>query len=283
MSGFSTPVRRWITAPVALVACGALAGCSSGSPSRTAPTTPVGPGSSPLGAPGGTGDPASQLNAFASARGAGKKVTFKAVYTYRGTGVRYIHDGGTTKIHGVAFTGSVTVEQKPPEALLKTREGVHLSGVVLRDKTVGEIVCRSSGPPPECEQDHQAANTISSLHISPWLDETMWNPEYAVNLTERGIYQAVHQEPHSLSFFNRRFAGVEAGCVTYNFPTDPVTEDVPQGTYCVTKNGVVANASTQIGTITLTSYSANVSAKDFSLPAAAFIPTTTSLPQAYLH
>ncbi len=246
MRFFSTRSGLFAALAAVMVAVMVAAGCSSkASSSTTTNTTAVGGGGTAttvtIAAGGGAagGSTADQLNAFASSVKAGENQTFKAVYSFTGSGT----------------PGSVTIEQKPPKTVFKSGDGA-----VIGNGTT-TYFCSATGAKPTCISGGSgSANPLAGI-------TQLFNPESSLNAIRAAQAQlAAKAQGYNVSFSTQSFAGVDANCVT-------VTGAGQTGKYCVTKGGILAYAGTSADNFQLSSFSTSVSDSDFSLPAGATIVT----------
>lgn len=250
MTGFLVRPRRrgvLVMAVGAALAMGALAGCSSGSKSTTSATTlPKGGGGASTTVSAG-GDQSKQLNDFAASIKSGKQATFKAVYTYSGSG----------------SNGTVTIEQKPPKTVFMAG-----GGEVIGTGTT-TYFCSTGGTTPSCLSSG-TSNPLAAL-------SQLFNPDNAVTAIQQAeSAAAAHASGYNVSFSTQSFAGLDAECVT-------VAAQSETGKYCVTKTGILAYSGTATENFVLTSFSGNVSDSAFDLPAGAStvtLPPGVSIPGA---
>jgi hypothetical protein len=121
--------------------------------------------------------------------------------------------------------------------------------------------CTDSGP-SEC-LSAGSSNPLASL-------TALFSPQTVV--TELNTVQteaAAHAAGYNVSFSSGSYAGQSTTCAN-------VTGTGTHVRYCVTKQGVLAYASSDGGMFALTSFSSSAPASDFDLPAGASIMTIPS-------
>lgn len=225
----------------------ALSGCGSSVSTKTTATTAAGSTSTSSGgggaSGGGGGGQSDQLSSFATSVKLGENATFKAVYSYSGAG----------------NPGTITIEQKLPKTLFKSA-----AGEVIGTGTATYFCSTSSGPPTCYGGASGSTNPLASV-------SQLFSSQSVVSVLQAAQAQiAAKAQGYDVSFSTQRFAGVDANCVT-------VTANALGGKYCVTKDGILVYGGTTGQIFQLTSFSANVSDRDFSLPPGA---TTVTFPAA---
>ncbi len=177
------------------------------------------------------------------------RATFKITYAFR---------NGQGK-------GSYTVEQKPPEQLLRTSPPSPGEMIYNGRKT---YYCSLYGSPKTCIiYPSVNASPVGSL-MGVFFDIGT----YVSTMKSWADMIGVNTAGFRVSFSNATFAGQRSDCVTWDFGRD-------NAKYCVTDNGILAYVGGSNGgspsAFWLVSYSLNVSGSDFDLPAGAKI---TKLP-----
>lgn len=240
-----------------LVIAVVLAGCAgTGSPSSI--STPSGGSKPSLAASAGAGGAnpsgggqAAQLQKLSTEVSAAQKSTYKAVYSSTGSG------GGAS---------TVTIEQAPPESLFSD-DGT----TVISDGKTTDI-CSTSGGQAMCYAETGNVNPIAGI-------ETLFDPT-----TILGAFQTAEASigakiaGYSVSSSSETFAGQPSSCVS-------IGEASQSAKYCVTDAGILAYAGSDEGgsagasAFQLTSYSTDVPASDFILPAPASpLPSGIGMP-----
>jgi hypothetical protein len=234
--------RRGVYALGGLVLLGAVLGaCGSSTNNAGSTTTTSSAGTSATTSTPTSGGSTSldKIEALATSVQGAEKATFKAVYT----------------ITNAATTQTVTIEQSPPKSLFTTKGGsvIDTGTATYYCSDSGQSVCLSAG----------TSNPLASL-------TALFSPQTA--LTELRAVQAeaaAHAAGYNISFSSGSYGGQGTTCAT-------ITGTGTNVKYCVTKQGVLAYASSNGGTFALTSYSSSVAAGDFSLPAGSTIMTIPS-------
>jgi hypothetical protein len=232
--------RRGVSVLGGLVLLGAVLGaCGSSNNNAASSTTTTSSGTSTT--TGGTSGSTSvaKIEALASSLKSAEKATFKAVYT--------ITNAGSTQ--------TVTIEQSPPKSLFSTKGGdvIDTGSATYYCTDSAQSTCLSAG----------TSNPLASL-------TALFSPQTV--LTELNAVQAeaaAHAAGYNVSFSSGSYAGQDTTCAN-------VTGTGTNVKYCVTKQGVLAYASSNGGTFSLTSFSSSAPASDFSLPPGATVMTIPS-------
>jgi hypothetical protein len=186
------------------------------------------------------GSPASELKAIAANAQKESKATFKITYTTSGSG----------------SAQAVTLEQKPPDQLVKSNSGV----VIYNGKTTYD--CTTSGKTTQCETFGSVGESplaaIVAIYSASTYITIMQTWETIVSMAIPGF---------KISFTNATYAGLASKCVNWSYQGS-------NAKYCVADIGVLAyvggqgkgSSSSASTTFELTSYSSHVSSSDFSLP-----------------
>ncbi|HEY5252232.1 MAG TPA: hypothetical protein VIJ09_11235 [Acidimicrobiales bacterium] len=240
-SSFTRP-SRGITALVGLLLLGGLLAACGSSNKTASPTStsPAATGSATTnGSSSGANSSLSKIEALSSSVQGAEKATFKAVYT--------ISDAGTTQ--------SVTVEQAPPKSAFSTKGGdvIDTGTATYYCTDSGTSVCVNGG----------TSNPLAGL-------TQLFSPSTA--LTELKAVQseaAADDTGYHISFSTESYGGESTTCANVSGTGGPVK-------YCVTKQGLLAYASSSSSTLTLSSYSSSAPASDFALPAGATVMTIPS-------
>lgn len=238
-AGVSTGWRPRAVGLVGAAAAGALllAGCSS-SPSSSAKAS-----SSPTPGKAGAGS-SGDLSALAAKMRSEIHGTFKAVYTYSGTG---------------STPQSVTIEQDPPKTLFMA------GGADIIDNGTTTYYCSTQSSPTTCLEMSSSSNPLAGL-------EDAFDSSTVSTLFGRLSSEvAAHAVGVDVSYSSQTIAGQPSTCVS-------ATHSGQSGTYCVTHAGLLALEKTASESFTLQSYSSIVSASDFSLPSGATVETIPSAP-----
>ena len=229
---------RGITGLVLLGAV--LAACGSSNKSATTTSAPsTGTGSPTTGASAAGSNSLKKLEDLSSSVQAAEKATFKSVYTITNAGM----------------TQTVTVEQSPPKSVFSTKSGsvIDTGTASYYCSNSGQLVCISTG----------TSNPLASL-VAVFSPATV-----LAGLKAAQAEAEAHAAGYSLSFSSGSYAGQSTTCANLGLSTGPVK-------YCVTKQGLLAYASSNGGTFALTSYSGSPPASDFSIPAGATVETIPS-------
>jgi hypothetical protein len=238
-SSFRRAFRR-ATALIGVTLLGiVLAACGSSTKSATTTSTP--PSGTTATTSAGTPSASSSLAKIealsASVQGA-EKATFKAVYNVVPT---------------TGASETVTIEQAPPKTVLA------LSNERVIDTGTATYFCSSSN---QCFSEG-STNPLASL-------TALFSPQTA--LTEFRAVQAsaaAHAAGYNVAISSGSYGGQSTTCANITGTGSPVK-------YCVTKQGLLAYASSSGGTFSLSSYSGSPPASDFSLPAGATVITIPS-------
>lgn len=246
--------KRQVTFVVSALAVGGLilAACgSSGSGSPT--TTASGSGSTPA-TTGGSSTPttsggssgsgaATKLKSIEAAASKETSKTFSV--TYRATA-----GGGST----------VTIEQSPPNQLVKTASNGSTTEILYNGKKT--YYCTLGSSKPTCE-------TVSSANTSP-LGSLLGLYDGSNTVSEIKDWQqevAAGITGYHVTFTSASFGGQPSECVNWSYEGQS-TKD------CVANAGVLAYVGTSSSSVLqLTSYSASAPVSDFSLPKGATITT----------
>jgi hypothetical protein len=241
MAPTSTSLMRQaggVTLLVGILLLGALlAACGSTQDAASTTTTSAGRGTTTTAvSTSGASSSVSKIEALSSSLQGAETASFKAVYTVTNAGM----------------SQTVTIEQAPPKSLFSTK-----SGTVI-DTGTTTYFCSDTGQ-PSCVSTG-ASDPLASL-------TELFSPQTAI--TELKAVQAeaaAHASGYSISFSSGNYGGQSTTCANVTGPTAPVK-------YCVTKQGLLAYASSTGAILSLTSYSSSAPAADFALPAGATIMT----------
>jgi hypothetical protein len=185
-----------------------------------------------------------QLKTLNSHAKSGTGSTFKAVYTYSNNGT----------------SGTVTLEQKPPKTLFTS------NGTTVIANGSGSYICSNQGGKETCINEGAISNPLVGL-------ETLFSPADAEAFySQAQAYIAAKISGYHISFSSKTIGGQGSSCVT-------VTGKGTNAKYCESsKSGIITYEGANGGTFQLKSYSSNVSANDFNLPAGATVETIPSIP-----
>lgn len=216
-----------------------LAACGSSSSSVATTATTHSPSSNTSGNGVAHG---SKINSLVTAMQSGKHEIFKATYTSS--------DGGSS-------TNIVTIEQAPPKSAFVT------GGESFIDTGSSTYMCASddsSGTPSVTCQNVGSSNPMAGMM-------EIFSPSTIVGELQsmQGIF-AEHLAGYSISTSSRTYAGQPSTCVTLKTGTTSTT-------YCVTASGILSYVNSGSSVFELTSYTTNVSASDFEIPAGATVQT----------
>jgi hypothetical protein len=234
-------VPRGATVLVGVLLLGAvLAACGSSKNAASTTTTTAGTGSATTAvSTSGASSSLSKIEALSSSLQGAEKSAFRAVYTITNAGM----------------TQTVTIEQSPPKSLFTTKGGsvIDTGTATYFCSDSGQSFCESTG----------TSDPLASL-------TELFSPQTA--LTELKAVQAeaaAHAAGYNISFSSGTYGGQSTTCANVTGGAGPVK-------YCVTKQGLLAYASSTGGSFSLTSYSSSAPASDFALPAGATIMTIPS-------
>jgi hypothetical protein len=247
--------RRVLVLGAVVLATGTcLAACSSKTPNSGATSTSSGPGgsTSTSGASAGSStttkssSSGSALGTMAASIQSAKNLTFSATYT----------EAGSTS----SASGSLTYAQMPPKSLFKAGSGE------IIDTGSASYSCSAATGTPTC------VSFGTTNPLAGTLDFVTGGTELqAINALKAGIAQKLPN--FSASFSTATYAGQSAQCLSG-------TESSSTFKYCVTTSGVLAYAggstTSGFGSLTLKSFSTNVSSSEFSLPPGATVVTLPS-------
>jgi hypothetical protein len=227
---------------VGLILFGAVVSACSSSPKAASTTTTSASGATATTATsaGSSGSSSSlrKIEALETTVQGSAKETFKAVYTVVPT---------------TGMTQTVTVEQAPPKSAIT----VGTTGLVIDTGTAtyycqtAENMCLNAG----------TSNPLASL-------TALFSPQTALNdFKAVQAEAAAHAAGYSISFSSGSYAGQSTTCANVTGGSSGPVK------YCVTKQGLLAYASSAGATFSLTSYSTSPAASDFALPAGATVDT----------
>jgi hypothetical protein len=224
-----------LTVLVAACSSGGSKSSSSSSASAAAPA-----GTSATEAPATTAASSSgtdQLSALNAELGSAVNKTFKATYTANENGQ----------------TSTITIEQSPPKSVFVTPTSRIIS------TGTSTYICQTAGQ----------VTCITETSGNPLAPVTALFDPKTVHGVLHGFEQeaAAHAVGVTISYSSKTIAGLPATCVTGSASGHI-------GTYCVTKNGVLAYVQSGANSFVLTSFSSIVPSSDFSLPAGATVVTT---------
>jgi hypothetical protein len=214
-----------------------LAACGSAKNTASTTTTTTGGGSVTTAvATSGASSTVSKIEALSSSLQGEEKATFKAVYT--------ITNAGTIQ--------TVTIEQSPPKSLFTTKGGsvIDTGTATYFCSDSGQSFCESTG----------TSDPLASL-------TALFSPQTALaELKAVQAEAAAHAAGYNVSFSSGTYGGQSTTCANVTGTTGAVK-------YCITKQGLLAYASSPGGSLALTSFSSSAPASDFALPAGATIMT----------
>jgi hypothetical protein len=253
--------RRGRILPVAalfIVAGLGLAACSSGKSGSGNTTTSS---SSSTGSPAGTGNSgsttsptvggSSELGVLSGELQSAKQLTFSATYAESGS--------------GTTANSTLTYAQMPPKSLFKA------ASAVVIDTGTGTYSCSSSAGTPICVSFGSSDPLASALNFVTGGTELT-----AINALKSGIAQKLPN--FSASYSTATYAGQQARCISG-------TESSNTFKYCLTSQGVLAYAggssTHSFGSLSLSSFTTNVSSSEFALPAGATVETIPDTSSSY--
>jgi hypothetical protein len=219
-----------------------LAACGSSSPNASSPSTSPAATTSASNsaastAPSGNGTAAAKIGTLSSQVQSAEKATFKAEYT--------VNNSGQTEM--------VTIEQAPPKSVFAVQSGsvIDTGTATYFCTTTGTATCISEG----------ASNPLAAL-------VAVFSPATVLNALKSAQAQTEeHVAGYNVTFSSASYGGQDTTCANISGAGQLVK-------YCVTKQGILAYASSGGGTFTLTSYSDSPAASDFALPAGATVQST---------
>lgn len=222
----------------ALSACGGSSGNSSTNSSAKATTTTGASASA-----SGSTSASAKLTALTGEVNGAKSATFKASWT------------GTSS-NGSSIT--VSLEQMASKFVFTSSGGTSGGGGQVIDTGTNTYFCasHSGGGAETCLNESSSTDPLAPL-IDLYNGTDFLNSAQAAAASAEASAHGV-----SLTFSSQTFNGQSADCAN-------ISGNGQTGKYCVLKSGVLAYASANGNTFSLTSYSTSVSASDFALPAGA--------------